>query len=45
VDRDEHIQYFDLHQEAERFLLVAEAAKTTVRSSTTTRHLVEIAYA
>ena len=30
-DRDEHIQYFDLHQEVVRFLLVAEAAKTTVR--------------
>jgi hypothetical protein len=37
VDRDEHIQYFDLHREAVRFLLVAEAAKTTVRSSNTTR--------
>jgi hypothetical protein len=27
VDRDEHIQYFDLHQEAVTFLLVAEATK------------------
>ena len=32
MDRDEHIQYFDLHQEGVRFLLVAEAAKTTVDS-------------
>ena len=45
MDRDEHIQYFDLHQEAVKFLSVAEAAKTTVRPSNTTRHLVEIAYA
>jgi hypothetical protein len=37
VDRDEQIQYFDLHQEAVRFPLVAEAGKTTakVRSSDT----------
>lgn len=27
MDRDEHIQYFDLHQAAVTFLLVAEAAK------------------
>ena len=32
VDRDEHIQYFDLHQEGVKFLLVAEAANTTVKS-------------
>jgi hypothetical protein len=29
VDRDEYSQYFGLHQEAVRFLLVAEAAKTS----------------
>ena len=27
MDRDEHIQYFDLHQEAVTFLLVVVAAK------------------
>ena len=27
MDRDGHIQYFDLHQEGARFLSVAEAAK------------------
>ena len=37
MDKDEHIQYFDSHQEAVRFLLVAEAAKSRVRSSDTTK--------
>jgi len=39
VDRGEHIQCFDLHQEVVRLLLVVEAAKIIVRVLNTTRRL------